>query len=115
MAPKGKSSKVETGNFPAVCPGALPAWYLFIAIPYQNAWAAGNESSFNYPQAQAQLDAYLATNPALSSLPSTTEDCLFLDVYVPKPVFQEGNSRAKGRDGRPEWSDNGGGAPVVIW
>jgi carboxylesterase type B len=33
--------------------------------------------------------------------PSQTEDCLFLDVFVPKPIFDRAGS--------------GPGAPVLVW
>jgi len=45
---------------------------------------------------------------ALAAIPpaaGTTEDCLFLDVMVPKSIFEGGNNKKK----------NGTGAPVLVW
>ena len=111
-SPDGESSDVELGNFTAVCPQGYPAWYFFIALVYSNWWAAGNESLFDYTGAQAQLDAFLATNPPPDIPLGTTEDCLFLDVVVPRAVFDNVKSRYNRRQ---SWNDYSRGAPVVIW
>ncbi|KAI9869951.1 MAG: hypothetical protein M1823_008896, partial [Watsoniomyces obsoletus] len=61
---------------------------------------------FNYTQAEEQLQASLAAgggSAAATPAPGITEDCLFLDVHVPKAVF---DSAQKNR---------GGGAPVLVW
>ena len=48
--------------------------------------------------------------------PSMTEDCLFLDLYVPQAVFQKATtSKYRGeRDSEAEDDDGNGGVPVLI-
>ena len=55
---------------------------------------------FDYNAAAAQVNASAANVGKLVD-PRTTEDCLFLDVHVPKAIFD-----AQGQ---------GKGAPVLVW
>jgi carboxylesterase type B len=68
---------------------------------------AGNASSFNLTLAEQQLQIASQNAPPPKVDPRTTEDCLFLDVIVPKKVFDSGKSRIKGRQSSS--------APVVVW
>lgn len=64
---------------------------------------AGETESFDYPAAVAQVDEFVkeAGIPAVYAQPNPaiTEDCLFLDVVVPKAVYDGGEAKA----------------PVVVW
>jgi carboxylesterase type B len=62
---------------------------------------------FNYSAAVAELEALNATAPAAPD-PRTSEDCLFLDVYVPKSVFDAGRRNRK-QGGKQQ------GAAVLVW
>ncbi|KAG0646665.1 Carboxylesterase patB [Hyphodiscus hymeniophilus] len=76
VAPQGRNRTINTGQISSICPQAKPAWLLteqqFIAgVPLATLL---NESS--------------SSAPSLSNLPtpdpSTSDDCLFLDVMVPE-------------------------------
>jgi carboxylesterase type B len=70
---------------------------------------AGNGSTFNTTAVVQQLEIEEQNAPPAQLDPRTTEDCLFLDVIVPKKVFDgaNSNSRIKRRQSS--------GAPVVVW
>jgi len=83
-----------------ICPQANPAW-LLIASEFIPAYLSGKP--FNYDAALAALSNSSGSLPPQD--PRTTEDCLFLDVMVPKKVYdQAGNC-----------SGHGTGAPVLVW
>ncbi|KAL6829642.1 Alpha/Beta hydrolase protein [Trichoderma sp. SZMC 28015] len=98
-APKpveGHSNNVNNGSIGVICPQAIAAWNsgsnAFVqaythGVPFAKAAMLGE---------QAQQNAKI---PPLD--PRTTEDCLFLDIFVPKKVF----------DGR----GSGMKAPVYLW
>lgn len=68
---------------------------------------AGTLSSYNYTALNNALQQYLNSTPHTNQTDGrATEDCLFLDVIVPKAVFDKRNNRANGQSG---------GAPVVVW
>ncbi|KAH8814850.1 Alpha/Beta hydrolase protein [Xylogone sp. PMI_703] len=89
VAPTGRNRTINTGQVSTICPQANPAWELIAAqflsgVPVSTLL---NESSS--PSA-AQIPP-----PA----PGTSEDCLFLDVFVPEDVFKSRHADA----------------PVVVW
>ncbi|KAI9674702.1 MAG: hypothetical protein M1817_001605 [Caeruleum heppii] len=95
-----ENRSVQTGEQGRICYQAAPAWSL-LAARFLPAYTTGNQSA---------LDAFYQTAPnatrvPLSSIPPAdpreTEDCLFLDVAVPKPIYDN--------------KDNGPGAPVLVW
>lgn len=95
---KTKSDTVQNGSLGVICPQASPAW-LAITTKFIPAYLSGQ--SFDYNAAVAALSNSSGAAPAMD--PRTSEDCLFLDVVVPKQVFdQAGNSSC-------------GGAPVMVW
>lgn len=100
VPPKGRSTNVNQGTIGTICPQADPVW-LLIGLSFITALATGQP--FNYSEAFAKYKAVLASIPTESPKPDpgTTEDCLFLDVFVPKGVF---DTRKKGR-----------GASVLVW
>jgi carboxylesterase type B len=86
---------VQTGLPDRICPQANPAW-LGTAKQFLSLYLAGqtqfNTSSFNTSSSEGGLPP---------QDPRTTEDCLFLDVVVPKPIFDRA-----GKDC---------GAAVLVW
>lgn len=76
---------------------------------FATATAEGNAENFNYTAANIQAQLYLQTLGNLSTQPPVgeSEDCLFLDVVVPKAVFDGAQRRYHRR--------NTGGAPVLVW
>lgn len=93
-----KSNTIQNGSVGAICPQAAPAW-LAITPNFTTAYLTGQ--SFNYEAAVAALSK--ASGPAPAMDPRTSEDCLFLDVIVPKQIFdQAGNNSCRG-------------APVMVW
>ena len=91
--PRKNRSSIQTGLPDRVCAQAGPAWYN-IANQFVSAYIGGqkvfNQSSFN-----------MTTGPPPPLDPRTTEDCLFLDVLVPRKIFEN--------------SEEGKGAPVLVW
>jgi len=99
---------VQNGSVGVICPQANPAW-TFIARQFLTELVAGNASQFNYTESSLELQAYLQS-PAVQNAtpdPRTSEDCLFLDVIVPKAVFDNANNKHRKRAGA--------GAPVLVW
>ena len=94
-APASNRSVIQTGTPDRICPQATPEW-LNIADEFLSLYLAGqtqfNASSFNTSNKNS-------VQPPQD--PRTTEDCLFLDVVVPKPIFDKaGKAR---------------GAAVLVW
>ena len=82
-----------------------------IATQFLQAIVNGTANSFDYAAAQAYQQAYLARGSGSTIDPRTNEDCLFLDVIVPKGVFDNAHSRIK----RQQPYSGAGGAPVMVW
>jgi hypothetical protein len=78
-----------------ICPQQSPDWTL-IATQFVTAWATA-QLPFNLTEAEINLKNIPQPPPD----PRTTEDCLVLDVIVPKAVFERKYSGRK--------------APVVVW
>lgn len=99
---------MQNGSVGRICPQALPLWYL-IANQFQTNYTLGqNISNFNYTAASATAQAQIPALIAASQPdPRTSEDCLFLDVIVPKPIFDNANNMHRKRAGT--------GAPVLVW
>ncbi len=93
-----KSNTVQNGSVGAICPQASPAW-LAITSTFIPAYLSGKP--YDYAAAVAALSNSSSAAPAMD--PRTSEDCLFLDVVVPKQIFdQAGNQSCSG-------------APVMVW
>ena len=82
----------------AICPQANPAW-LAITSKFIPAYLTGQ--SFDYNAAVAALSNSSGAAPALD--PRTSEDCLFLDVVVPKQIFDQAGNKSCSA------------APVMVW
>ena len=107
VPPSGKSSAVTNGaNQNHICPQAGPAWEA-ISTNFSVAWIEGKGNDFNFTASYDALLAEAAANPgAILSTPDprTSEDCLFLDVFVPKSIYNK-KVPASGK----------GGAAVMVW
>lgn len=79
---------------------ATPAWRLLTA-EFVPAYLSGEP--FNVSEAETDLESMTSSIPEQD--PRTTEDCLFLDVVVPKTIFA-GASNA---------TNHTTGAPVLVW
>lgn len=98
-APKaieGVSKKINDGSVGVICPQGVAGWN-----SGSNAFVKAYTNGDPFAEAailgeRAQQSAKI---PPLD--PRTTEDCLFLDVFVPKKVFDSMESGAK--------------APVYLW
>ena len=95
QAPVSNRSIVQNGTPDRICPQANPAW-LLVADEFLSLYLAGqtqfNASSFNTSTSTGMLPP---------QDPRTTEDCLFLDVVVPKSIFDK--------------AGKGYGAAVLVW
>ncbi|MCJ1356216.1 MAG: hypothetical protein MMC33_006210 [Icmadophila ericetorum] len=101
VAVTGKSTTVNNGSVGHICPQADPAWGAITAL-FVPDYLEG--IPFNLTAAEIYL-ANMSTGVLPKQDPRTSEDCLFLDVYPPKKVFQQAPVSAAG----------GQGAPVLVW
>jgi cholinesterase len=98
VAPTGRNTKVNNGSVGAICPQASPVWSL-IGSEFATAYAKGVPFNFT-----AAVIALQSANLSFAPDPRTSEDCLFLDVFVPKHIFDNRSSTGKGN-----------GAAVLVW
>ena len=97
QAPAQDRSAVQTGLPDRICPQAYPTWLETIAPQFLSLYLSG-QTEFN-------ASMFNTSNSGSSQPPEdprTTEDCLFLDLVVPKPIFD--NTEKKDC-----------GAPVLVW
>lgn len=100
---------VQNGSVGRICPQATPNWSP-IASELEAYIIAGNVSSFNYTALNQELQVALQNAPPTPQTDGrATEDCLFLDVIVPKAVFDKANNPTRRR------RRQAGGAPVIVW
>lgn len=83
-------SQVFTGEKNRICPQANPAW-LATAELFLPQYFAG-KTNFS----PADFNTSSSTNALPAQDPATTEDCLFLDVHVPKKIFDKRGKKGKG-------------------
>ena len=102
VPPTGRNPAVQNGNVGVICPQAEPVW-LAIAVNFTAAYVQG--LPFNFTASNLALEAELASGASAPPDPRTTEDCLFLDVLVPKHIF----------DNAPNCKNGAGGAAVLVW
>ena len=97
--PAPSQGRVKNGSEPKTCPQGLPDWQTRFALP---------EALFLNGEPYS-LEAYEANvpNATVPPLPdfnqNATEDCLFLDVHVPRKVLVASEQRGYT------------GAPVLVW
>ena len=112
VPPTGRDPVVQDGSVGRICPQAIPNWYP-LGTAVQAAILSGTLSSYNYTALNDALQEYLRTHPNTNQTDGrATEDCLFLDVIVPKAVYDKAGRPGPGSGPR---KPRGGGAPVVIW
>lgn len=94
---------VQKGNGSIImCPQGSPGWGSANS-DFGHAFINGNLSDYNYTAEHAAQELTTKKNAqTVLGLPGQTEDCLFLDVVVPRAVFERRNSKAKK-------------APVLVW
>lgn len=95
---------LQHGKRDRICFQSQPYWQLKTLGPWIDAWTSKDLGRFfkefpNPPPLPAIPRNLSELFPQL--LPSETEDCLFLDVHVPKEIF----------DGRGERK----GSPIFLW
>ena len=95
-----KSSAINDGSVGRICPQANSAW-LLIAAQFTSAYT--RRQPFNLTAAEAAIAQASGSAPAQD--PRTSEDCLFLDVLVPKAVYGKSTRTVSA----------GSGAPVLVW
>lgn len=100
--PQSNRSHIQDGSTGRICPQAVPIWSEDIAPGFLMSLLAGTE--FN-------LSTDLSTYPYIPNKldPRTTEDCLFLDVVVPKGIFHRVRQKEKDFVAKKQL------APVMVW
>lgn len=98
--------KLQRGEVERICFQSQPAWQVTTFRPWIEAYLSNDTESFykKYPDPPAlpPIPANLTEFfPPLS--PAETEDCLFLDVYVPKEIFDQRENRTRN------------GSPIFLW
>lgn len=96
VPPEWDRSKVQDGSVGRICPQATPLWLTEIEPDFVESQLSGR--TFN---GSANISDYTYDPPPQD--PRTTEDCLFLDVLVPKKIFDKGHDRLREK------------APVLVW
>ncbi|KAH8727105.1 acetylcholinesterase precursor [Phaeosphaeriaceae sp. PMI808] len=97
QAPAKNRASVNTGETSRICPQASPAWNQ-AASQYLVSVLLGASANNTQPYIAPGANASSAI-PARD--PRESEDCLFLDVFVPEDVFST--------------AGQGYGAPVLVW
>ena len=87
-----------------ICPQVIPAWQT-IGLEFVEAVVTGN-LPFNFSAAETAVKN-ASSSPVVTD-PRTTEDCLVLDVLVPKAIFDLGQQSHVTRSQTK-------GAPVLVW
>lgn len=92
-APLTNRGGVRDGHKPKVCPQVAPAW-----IDFASSWITQYLEGENITLSESSISA-LNSSVTLANAPATagvgvTEDCLFLDVFVPKSIFDNNSSAA---------------------
>ena len=120
LAPTGRNTTINNGSVGKICPQANPKWELTAAV-FDVDYLTGQK--YNPASDPAGKSSGIPTQD-----PRSSEDCLFLDVVVPKQIFAKANasSTAPGAtvsqivDGQIQVStgsppSESSGAPVLVW
>ncbi|KAJ5308604.1 hypothetical protein N7508_003983 [Penicillium antarcticum] len=98
VLPTENREHVQNGSVGRVCPQAAPVWntqgapaFLLGYLYNQTISVPSNVSAYQYKPTKQD--------------PRTTEDCLFLDVVVPKKIFDRGQNKTSRKNL----------APVLVW
>ncbi|KAJ4122807.1 hypothetical protein NW768_010252 [Fusarium equiseti] len=98
VPPLTNRDAIQSGEEVRSCPQGIPLWQARAVKPTSE-YSNGRE--FSLQSWEADIKNYTPTTG--KPPPPTTEDCLFLDVHVPRKVFDDAN-RSGGCD-----------APVLVW
>jgi hypothetical protein len=95
--PSGKNRTVNDGQQNVVCPQAGPVWAKTAGVFIPEYLTGTNISTIlkgisQYPTAD-EVDPRTLLSLLPKAIPGTSEDCLFLDVVVPKSVFSGAKKR----------------------
>ncbi|KAL8949240.1 MAG: hypothetical protein Q9222_004639, partial [Ikaeria aurantiellina] len=102
IPPQQSNSSIGNGTPGRICPGVVPTW---LGVGGQFLEAYVKNEPFDFDSVNKSFYAGLeSAKPPLQD-PRTTEDCLFLDVIVPRKTF-EGTGRLK---------NSTAGSPVLVW
>jgi carboxylesterase type B len=102
IPPKRRNRTIDDGSVARICPQAYPAG-TFINQIYNSYYSTTGDTDLEgFQNATVGFD-YPRNTP---QDPRATEDCLFLDVMVPRGVFDKRTTRG-GKFRR--------GAPVMVW
>ncbi|KAH4040339.1 carboxylic ester hydrolase [Parastagonospora nodorum] len=102
VSPRGRNTTVDTGSIARICPQAYPTGGR-VNERYNTYYSlTGNTSIAGFENATQGFD-YPRNTP---SDPRATEDCLFLDVMVPREIFHARPSRR---------NRTKTGAAVMVW
>ncbi|KAJ5544480.1 Carboxylesterase type B [Penicillium sp. DV-2018c] len=99
VLPKQNRTHIQNGSVDRICPQATPLW--------SNVQQAFLLTYFNNQSFTLSTNISAMTYKPTKPDPRTSEDCLFLDVVVPKSVF----NRTKCKDGKSRKNL----APVLVW
>ncbi|KAH6989796.1 Alpha/Beta hydrolase protein [Ilyonectria sp. MPI-CAGE-AT-0026] len=94
---KGHSKHLNTGSVGSICPQPASLFSNPALVQWISAYIQGTMLDYD----QLEQEYANRSSPASSSDPRVTEDCLFLDVVVPKKIFDKRGT--------------GSGAPVLVW
>lgn len=99
VAPEKNRRAVQNGAEPRTCPQGIPQWQGKAGAPI---------GKYSKPGVPFDIDDWVedirnAAAPDLSKLGPVTEDCLFLDLHVPKKVLQKASRHLFE------------GVPVLVW
>ncbi|KAL5447840.1 hypothetical protein PMIN07_001888 [Paraphaeosphaeria minitans] len=97
-APETNRSSINDGSVGRICPQATPAWTPFSAQVLTNSFLGISSANTPIYTPSGANSTSNVTGPG----PLETEDCLFLDVFVPEKILARANS-------------SGYGAPVLVW
>ncbi|KAJ3492800.1 hypothetical protein NLG97_g5135 [Lecanicillium saksenae] len=92
---------VRNGSEHRTCPQAIPAWQSKAFVPIDEFSASGKP--FNLTAWEQAIED--APPIPIDTTKGTTEDCLFLDVHVPKKILERAQRHPKGFHG----------VPVLVW
>ncbi|KAI8631788.1 carboxylesterase family protein [Xylariaceae sp. FL1651] len=85
------------------CPQTFPCWFQ-IQTAFTEAYLAGEEFDFDKTYAEVYADGVCSKPvPEDERLPFETEDCLFLDVFAPRSIFDKASNASST------------GAPVLVY
>lgn len=99
VPPTGRNRTIDDGSAGRICPQATPSWEA-IAARFDLAYLTGQKFNASAPMTgSSNMAASVKVDPR------ATEDCLFLDLVVPKRVFARASNT----------TNNTSGAPVLVW